>query len=307
MTLKYNPLLSTGLDDTGSGGGGGSSVVVENQGSTIGTATTLDIVGKDLEATFSGSTATITTYDQQTIDYIALLTETPSDVYRIDQFFKALRAAGLNDDLVDGCFMRTTQNLSDASTLQSIKGDTPTIVGSPTIGPDGMTTNGTSQYATWAVTSTLVASASVNFKGIVSGQTSSGCILCLQNSGGWSTGAGTGTNIQMIFNGTSTGYVFTGESGSVAVTDSWYEGTFSAQTLHPANPYEVNYLVTNDNASSPTIKMYCNGQLIVTDSTGNVQSTGTRTEMVIGCRRATFGAGNFSRGTFTHWFLLKVS
>ena len=256
----------------------------------------------------TASTSTYSQYLTATTDYVTLLGETPSDIYRIDQFFRALEDAGLDTSLVDGCFMRTTQNLSSGTSLKSIRGATATLVGTPSIGAKGMVLDGSTQYGTWAVTSTKTGTASVNFKGVTSGQTSSATILCLQNSSGWSSGAGTGTNIQMICNGTSTGYVFTGESGSVAVTDSWYEGTFSSLTLHPANPYEINYMVSNDNAASPTIKMYCNGQLIVTDSTGNVQSTGNRDEMVIGCRRGNGGvggAGNFAKGTYTHWFLFN--
>lgn len=194
----------------------------------------------------TASTSTYSQYTTATTDYVALLGETPSDIYRIDQFFRALEDAGLDTSLVDGCFMRTTQNLSSGTSLKSIRGTTGTLVGTPTIGAKGMILDGSTQYGTWAVTSTKTATASVNFKGVTSGQTSSGTILCLQNNTGWSSGAGTGANIQMIFSGTATGYVFTGESGSVAVTDFWYEGTFSSLTLHPTNPYEINYMVSND-------------------------------------------------------------
>lgn len=247
-------------------------------------------------------------YHTTTQAYITSLGSTPTDIYRVDQCIRALDAAGILSVMVDGCFMRTTQNLTSGTALKTINGVSATIVGSPDIGAKGMTCNGTSQYAEWAVTSTKVATASVQFKGVVTGQTSSNCILCLQNSSGWSSGAGTGCNIQMISNGTSTGYVFTGESGTVAVTDSWYEGTFSSLTLHPANPYDINYIVSTDNAASPTIKMYCNGILTTTDSTGNVQSTGNRDLMVIGCRHGNAGVGgasNFSKGTFAHWFLFN--
>jgi len=247
-------------------------------------------------------------YHSKTRAYISYLGETPSDINRVDQCIRALDAAGLLDDLVDACFMRTTQNLSDGTSLKSLNGVSGTITGSPTIGQNGVLMDGTSQYGSWIVADSKVATASVNFTGVTSGQTSSACILCLQNSTGWSSGAGTGTNIQMICNGTNTGYIFTGESGSVAVTDPWWEGTYSSLTLHPANPYTINYIVSNDNAASPTIKMYANGVLCATDSSANVQSTGTRTEMVIGCRRGNGGvggAGNFAKGVYTHWFLFN--
>jgi hypothetical protein len=256
----------------------------------------------------SGSGSTYSPYHTTTQAYIASLGETPSDIVRVDQCIRALDAAGILDDLVDACFMRTTQNLSAGTSLKSLYGVTGTITGSPTIGQSGVLMNGTSQYGSWVVADSKVATASVNFTGITSGQTSSACILCLQNSTGWSSGAGTGTNIQMICNGSNTGYVFTGESGSVAVTDPWWVGTYSSLTLHPVNPYTVNYCVSNDNAASPTIKMYANGVLCATDSSANVQSTGTRTEMVIGCRRGNGGvggAGNFAKGVYTHWFLFN--
>lgn len=261
-----------------------------------------------LDADSGGSGSAYSPYDTTTQAYITALGETPADIYRVDQCIRALRAANLLTNLVDACFMRTTQNLSSGSALKTLNGVSGTLVGSPTIGQNGVLMDGSTQYGTWAVADTKVATASVNFTGVTSGQTSSGCILCLQNSTGWSSGAGTGTNIQMIFNGTNTGYVFTGESGSVAVTDSWYEGTFSSLTLHPNNPYTINYTVSTDNAASPTIKMYANGVLCATDSTSNVQSTGTRTEMVIGCRRGNGGVGgpgNFTKGVYTHWFLFN--
>lgn len=45
---------------TATGGGGGSGIVVQDEGSTVGTANTINFVGDSVSATFSGGTATVT-------------------------------------------------------------------------------------------------------------------------------------------------------------------------------------------------------------------------------------------------------
>jgi hypothetical protein len=49
---------------TGGGGGGGSTIIVKDEGTTIGSSfTTLNFVGNNIEATASGSTATVTAFN----------------------------------------------------------------------------------------------------------------------------------------------------------------------------------------------------------------------------------------------------
>lgn len=241
--------------------------------------------------------------------YFGNLGTVPQDAYRIDQFFRALTAAGLNTYLVDGCFCRTTQNLTSGTDLKTINGVSATLGGTPTIGADGLTTNGTSQYAYWAVTDTTANSIAVTAKGCISGQTSGAAFWALQNSLGIGTSSTMGGE-SLLFNGTGNAYVFTIQTASAATTNSIVDPTSSsAHDLNYYNPYELHTVITNDNASSPTLNGYVNGKLCMTDSSGNRQTTVARNRFVLGARIYEAGVGgvqNYFRGTFKHWFLFNI-
>jgi lysophospholipase L1-like esterase len=242
--------------------------------------------------------------------YVTTIGTTPVDGYRVNQFFLALDAAGLTSYLVDGCFLRTNQNIGSSTSLLTIRGATSTIVGSPSIGPNGVVTNGSSQYVYWGVSNTTASSVAVTYKGVPLTQVSNGCIWSYQNNTGLGTGAASNTGgMDLQYNGLTTGYVFTGQDATVAVTSAITDPTSSsASTIHAQNPYEQIDIVTNDNAASPSLTAYVDGKLCLNDTSGNVQTTVARNRFYVGAREYNAGGGgvqNYGVGTHTNWFLFN--
>lgn len=256
------------------------------------------------------SSPNIANLSTTTVQYFQRLGEIPSDWYRINQFFVALSSAGLTNYLVDGALLRTTQNVSDGTRLMTILGSSATMVGSPVVGPSGVVTNGSSNYIYWGVPNTSSSSVACTYQGVPLTQTSGGAIWSYQNNAGIGTGAASNTGgYDLQFNGLATGYVFTAQDASVAVTSAITDPTSSsASTIHAQNPYEQIDIVTNDNASSPTLTAFVDGKQCLTDSSGNVQTTVARNRFYIGARQYNAGGGgvqSYGAGTHTNWFIFS--
>jgi lysophospholipase L1-like esterase len=255
--------------------------------------------------TWSETTGTV--FATTTKAYFDLLGSVPADAYRVDQFFRALDAAGLSSSLVDGAFLRTTQNNASTS-MKTIRGVSTTFVGTPRVGPNGIDFDGVDDYAYWSLTATTEGTVATTFKGAITGQTANGALWSLQNSTGIGTGAGT-SGYSTLFNSTATAYVFTYGNSSAAVTSSILDPvSSSASTIHYNNPYEQIDIITNDNAASPTIKAYVDGKLTLNDSSGNVQTNNALNTMVVGARVYTGGGGgaqNFIKGNESNWFVFN--
>lgn len=238
-------------------------------------------------------------WHSRTQAYVNALGETPSDISRVDQFFRAIDAAGLNDELVDAAFLRTTQNLSSGTALKSATGVSATVTGSPTIGAAGATLNGTSQVLEWTVADTKAASLFLGFTGVSSGQISNGVIASLQNSGGWDVA----TNILASYAGAGDGTLYTRQGASNATSASISAGNSFA--MQPADPLPHIFGFTNDNASSPALAAYVDMKSVMTDSSGNVQVTSTITKLFIGGKKNSSNAYEYASGVFTFWVLFN--
>lgn len=218
---------------------------------------------------------------------------------RINRMLTALKDAGIDSVLSDACFLRQGQNTETAAP-KTLQGVTGALDGTPPWTSDGILLDGSTQHGAWATPAVSAHTLILDLFGAASGQGSDAVPGGLANSVAIDTAA---SLLQLA--GTGSGLIYTRQGGTVTTTAAIGDAG-QAFCVHYYNPLQQVVAITNDNAVSPTIKVWVDGFLSLTSAAANTQATSALNTVFVGARYR--GSGSWDvpyKGGCAGWLLFN--